>query len=63
MFKPLIRTIPSLSGNIKVSCFLDNLEKIDHNNFECFVRSAKLAPLSSSLFSKFLPISLLNSSY
>ena len=63
MFKPLIRTIPSLSGNIKLSCFLDNLEKIDHNNFECFVRSAKLTPLSSSLFSKFLPISLLNSSY
>lgn len=63
MFKPLIRTIPALSGNIKLSCFLDNLEKIDHNNFECFVRSAKLTPLSSSLFSKFLPISLLNSSY
>ena len=63
MIKPLLRVLPSLSGNVKIVCDLDDYNKVSSNNFECFVRKAKLSPLSSNLFNKFINISLLQSSY
>ena len=63
MIRPLLRVLPSLSGNVKLVCDLDNYDKMSQNDYECFVRSARLSPLSSNLFNKFISISLLQSSY
>lgn len=63
MIRPLLRVLPSLSGNVKLVCDLDNYHKNSQNDFECFVRSARLSPLSSNLFNKFISVSLLQSSY
>lgn len=63
MFKPLIRTMPSLSGNIKLVCFLSNYNKVDDDVFEVNVRAARLHALSSQLSDKYINISLLQSSY
>lgn len=63
MFKPLIRVLPSLSGNVKLICNLTEYDKLENNYFETNVRSARMSPLSSNLFSKYIPVSLLNSSY
>lgn len=63
MFKPLLRVLPALSGNVTISCNLNDFVQIDDEVFECYVRTAKLLPLSSNLFKKNMNISLLNSSY
>lgn len=63
MFKPLLRTMPSLSGNMKIVCILNNYEEIEEHIFEANVRSAQLKPLSSKLYNKYYTLSLLSSSY
>ena len=63
MFKPLLRVLPALSGNVTINCNLNDFVQIDDEVFECYARTAKLLPLSSNLFKKNLSISLLNSSY
>lgn len=63
MFKPLLRTSPLYSGNIKIACELRDYNKITKDTFECNVRSAKLYPLSHQLFQKNIECNLLNSSY
>ena len=63
MLKPLARIMPSLSGNIKLVGFLNDLTQTGEETFETFIREAQIIPLTSSLYSKYMPISLLNSSY
>lgn len=62
MLKPLLHTIPSLSGNVTLACNLTDYLKIGEN-IECHVRSARLVPLNSDLSIKKCEVSLLQSSY
>lgn len=67
MIKPLLRVLPSLSGNVKLACnLLDYYEYRDDNNesvYEGNVRYAKLYPISSVLWNKKIDVGLLGSSF
>lgn len=63
MIKPLLRTIPTMSGNVKLACTLLDYNKIKEDTFETNIRGAHLLPLSSSLFQKSVTANLLNSSW
>lgn len=63
MFKPLLRIMPSLSGNVKLAGYVNDIKEIEEDVYESYVRVAQLMPLTSSLFTKWMPISLLTSSY
>lgn len=68
MIKPLLRTIPTLSGNVKLACTLLDYIK-DPNNidgcpvYNTHIRGAHIYPLSSQLFQKGIEAHLLNSSW
>lgn len=62
MLKPLLRTIPSLSGNVKLACTLSNFMKTS-DMYECCCRYARLLPISSKLMQKQYEVNLLNSAY
>ena len=62
MLKPLLHTIPSLSGNVTLACDLTDYARIG-GIIECHVRNARLVPLSSDLRVKKCEVSLLTSSY
>lgn len=62
MLKPLIRTIPNISGNVKIACSLSNFEQVGED-FECVVRYARLIPISNVLADKQYEVNLLNSTY
>lgn len=70
MFYSLLRTIPTLSGNVKIACNLsdyikstvkENDKNVDY--FDCYCRYARLLPLSSNLYQKNIKANLLGSSY
>lgn len=63
MIKPLLRTIPTLSGNVKLTCTLLDYNKINKDTFETNIRGAHIYPLSSQLFQKSVQANLLNSSW
>lgn len=63
MLKPLLRTLPTLSGNVKLACTLKDYEKLSNGEYSCFVRYARLLPLSSNLSQKNIETNLLFSSY
>ena len=63
MFKPLLRTIPCLSGNFTLACKLDKYEKISPINFECGINNAVLMPLQNNLANKHINVSLLYDAY
>lgn len=67
MIKPLLRIIPSYSGNIKISCELSDYthtKTIDTTDiYECRVRGAVLDSASDSLSRKKISCNLLGSSY
>lgn len=63
MIKPLLRIIPQLSGNVKISSKLTDIREIDKNIFESEIRYANLQPLSSALYQKNINADLLNSTY
>jgi hypothetical protein len=52
MFKPLLRVLPALSGNVTIDCVLNEFEALEDNEFSCYARSAKLLPISSNLFKR-----------
>lgn len=61
MFKPLVRSLPSLSGNISLSCIIEKsfIDKINNNEYIASVKNAELIPLQNSLYNKRIPVSLL----
>ena len=65
MFKPLLKTIPSLSGNMKIVCNLEGYEQNSSNSFiyNCNVNSAWLTSISSNLYDKNIKINLKNNSF
>lgn len=63
MLKPLLRTLATLSGNVKLACTLTDYKKIATNEYECLVRYARLLPLSSHLHQYKIEANLLYSTY
>ena len=63
MIKPLLRTIPTLSGNVKLACTLLDYNKLNANTFETNIRGAHIYPVSSQLFQKSVEANLLSSSW
>lgn len=63
MFKSLLRTIPTMSGNFKINCSLTDNKRIDKENFESYIRVADISPLQNILLNRNIKISLLNGSY
>ena len=63
MFKPLLRTLPCLSGNFTLACKLDKYKKNSPINFECGISNAVLMPLQNNLANKHVNVSLLYDAY
>ena len=65
MFKSLLRTIPSLSGNVKINCYVENFEqdKTDKDKFYGFIKNADLSPLQNLLLNQRVKLSLLDGSW
>ena len=63
MLKPLLRTIPTMSGNVKLACNLLDYNNTSNNVYETDVRYAKLLPISSTLYQKKIETQLLGSSW
>lgn len=62
MFKALLKTLPSLSGNMKLSCFISDYKKIK-KLYHCNVKVAKLLPIAHTLFDKNIYVNLKNNSF
>lgn len=58
MFKPLLRTLPTLSGNYTIGCKIKEYTKLDSNNYEVYIREASLVPLQNNLFNKDIELNL-----
>lgn len=65
--KPLLRILPSLSGNVQLACKLTDIQNIGETDniklYESNIREAKLFPLSSFLWQKNIRANLLSSSW
>ena len=66
MIKPLIRVIPTYSGNVKIVCttsdYIKSTDK-EYDVYDCFVRGAVLSPLSHTIYDKKIEANLLSSNY
>ena len=60
MFKTLLRTLPSLSGNVALNCNVNEVSQINKDSFECFIRHASLIPLQNKYYDKVINVSLLD---
>lgn len=63
MLKPLLRTIPTMSGNVKLACNLLDYNNTAINVYETDIRYAKILPISSTLYQKKIEPQLLGSSW
>ena len=65
MFRSLLRTLPSLSGNISLSCIIDKslIDKLSTNEYLVSIKDAELIPLQNSLYNKRIPVSLLTQNW
>lgn len=62
MFKPLLRTLPLLSGNVSLLCIIDDITK-NNDIYETYIRHAKLVPLQNSLYNQDINVNLLTGSW
>lgn len=66
MFKPLLKTLPSLSGNMKLDCIV-NVDRRNTNDatktFEGYVDTAYLNAISSKFYDKRISINLKNNDF
>lgn len=60
MFKPLLRTLPSLSGNIKLACEINDYTNEGNNVYSTYIRSASLQPLQNNLYNRRINVNLIN---
>lgn len=63
MFKSLLRTIPTLSGNVTLNCYVNDYIKTNRDEFIGYVKHGELIPLQNELLNKKINISLLYGSY
>ena len=58
MFKSLLRTLPSLSGNLTLACKLDEFDKTNNDNYTSYVRNAIIIPLQNKYYSKKIDVNI-----
>ena len=63
MFKSLLRTLPTLSGNFTLSCDIDNIYKDSSSEYHTYIKTADILPLQNNMFRKHFNINLLNGRY
>ena len=63
MFKTLLRTLPTLSGNFTVACKLREYTKDDNDTYSTYVRLANIIPLQNFMSNKNIEVNLLNGKY
>ena len=63
MFKSLLRTLPTLSGNFTLACNIDNIYKDTSNEYHTYIKTADIFPLQNSMFRKHFNINLLYGRY
>ncbi len=63
MFKPLLRTLPTLSGNFTIACKLREFNKENNNEYSTYVRLANMIPLQNFMSNKNIEINLLDGKY
>lgn len=70
MIKTLLRTIPTISGNVKLACNLTDYIPVPMNDqikentlFEANIRGARILPISSQLYQKEINANLLSSTW
>lgn len=64
MFKSLLQTIPTLSGNFTLACHLDTYTKTSYKTYRTYISDAELIPLDQNLaLNKKININLVNSKY
>lgn len=63
MFKPLLRTLPTLSGNFTIACKLREFDKESTNEYSTYVRLANMIPLQNFMANKDYELNLLNGKY
>ena len=57
MFKPLLRTLPSLTGNIKLACEINDYVDEGNNVYSTYIRSASLQTLQNNLYNRCINLS------
>ena len=60
MFKPLLRTLPSLTGNVKLACEINDYVDEGNNVYSTYIRSASLQPLQNNLYNRRINVNLIN---
>jgi len=64
MIKPLLKVLPSLSGNVKLACNIIDPRPTDNPNvWEASVRGARILPITSQLWQSGLEANLISSSW
>ena len=63
MFKSLLRTLPTLSGNFSICCKLNDYNKITSNDYEVCVRDASILSLQDNQYNNEVSINLAKESY
>lgn len=64
MFKSLLRTIPSISGNFTLACRLNNIIKKSDKEYHTYINSAILLPLDNNIkLFKDINVNLTNAKY
>lgn len=63
MFKPLLRTLPTLSGNFTIACKLREIDKESTNEYSTYVRLANMIPLQNFIANKNYELNLLDGKY
>mgnify|MGYP003290507375 CR=1 FL=1 len=63
MIKPLLKVIPTLSGNVKLGCEVSRYEKISDNIFAGICRNGHIYPLSNEAYTKVIDVSFLNGAW
>ena len=63
MFKSLLRTLPSLTGNFTLACKVTNIKKENNDLFLGYSKEAELKPLQENLYNQYISINLLSNLY
>ena len=63
MFKPLLRTLPTLSGNFTLVCKVNDFNQLSSKEYEVYIRDASLVPLQNKLFNKDINVNLAKDQY
>lgn len=65
MFKPLLKVIPSLSGNMKITCFCEGYSQNENNSneYDCIIQKARLNGITNILYDNNLDLNLKNNSF